>query len=782
MRALRFLIVLATLAGCARERGEMSAAGAGDAPTAGAGGVSGEAGHAGMASGMGGIGGSGAIGGTGATGGVGGAGGMEPHGGDPELLSPEVRAQWQALQLRLEDAQAMTHAQLVEAYSYAPEALGYDPLTADHLDLIAASPVAMNEAQQQKLGENGFVILGDKKFPTFTYAYQTIYMADLPVYVSADSILDAVHRSYDDMLMEFEYRQLIPQLQSLLDALSTALASTPATQTRADLDVYLTVARSLLSGATVAPSAGGDGEQIETLVQNATAAAGPITVTLFGKQREIDASQFKPRGHYEGELLLEQYFRAMIWLGRTDFTLVETTGASGEQVLNRPQVEAMLLLDSLFTPDLRATFEQIDDVIRAFVGESDNMTLAQIPALREALGVSGDDIAAIDDATLMATIIAHGFGKQQIMSSLMEGGVDGPVPFNSSFLLFGQRYVVDSHVFSNVVWDRTTAKRMMPDPLDAAFAALGNNQALPLLSEQLDQYAYSGNLAAMRVLIDDHDESFWEANLYNRWLTALRALSPATGEAAEGLPAIAQTEAWGRRILNTQLASWSQLRHDTILYAKQSYTSGATCEFPDAMVDPYPELYAALERYATHGQSLAELASDEAGLQTRIAAYFEALGTIAGTLKGMAEHQRTGEPFTEEQLAFINDAVVINTVPSGCTSALVPGGWYARLFYLQERALEHDPIIADVHTQPTDEAGNDVGRILHVATADPRAMVVTVDTCVGPRAYVGAVSSYYEPITDGWQRLTDREWSARLASTNPADKPSEVRWVADLIE
>jgi hypothetical protein len=649
--------------------------------------------------------------------------------------------------------------------------------------LIEASPAALTEAQRAALGANGFVILGDREFPTFTYAYQTIYMADLPVYVSADSILDAVHRSYDDMLADFERALLVPELENLLDTLSTKLAAQPASQTRADLDLYLTVARSLLAGMNIGPSAGADVAKVAGIVSTCTTAAGTANVTLFGKARSIDASQFKPRGHYEGDFVLEPYFRAMMWLGRTDFMLVETKDELGNQVLNRPQVEAMLLLDSLFTDADRERFKRIDDVIRAFVGESDNMTLAQIPALRSALGVTSNDIAAIDDDTLMRTILEHGFGKQQIMSSLMAGGVNGPVPFNSSFLLFGQRYIVDSHVFSNVVWDRTVAQRMMPDPLDAAFAALGNNQALALLDDQLEDYGYSGNLAAMRTLIDEHDESFWSANLYNQWLTMLRALSP-TAELADpeaGLPAVAKTEAWGRRVLNTQLASWSQLRHDTLLYAKQSYTSGAVCEFPDAMVDPYPELYAALERFATHGLSLADLTTAETSyLADRITSYFQALGTVAATLEGMAEHQRTGEPFTEEQLAFINDAVVITNEPAGCTSVETAGGWYARLFYTPSRALEFDPVVADVHTQPTDEAGNDVGRILHVATGRPRLMVTTADTCVGPRAYVGVVSSYYEPITEGWLRLTDSEWSARVEGIG-ADKPEEVRWMTDLI-
>ena len=43
---------------------------------------------------------------------------------------------------------------------------------------------------------------------------------------------------------------------------------------------------------------------------------------------------------------------------------------------------------------------------------------------------------------------------------------------------------------------------------------------------ELQQYRYAPDLHAMRYLVDAHGQEFWGANLYNRWLTALRALSP----------------------------------------------------------------------------------------------------------------------------------------------------------------------------------------------------------------------------------------------------------------
>ena len=45
-------------------------------------------------------------------------------------------------------------------------------------------------------------------------------------------------------------------------------------------------------------------------------------------------------------------------------------------------------------------------------------------------------------------------------------------------------------------------------------------------------------------------------------------------------------------------ASWAELRHDTLLYAKQSYSAAAGCEYPDAYVDPYPAFYGKLEAFA----------------------------------------------------------------------------------------------------------------------------------------------------------------------------------------
>src|SRR5262249_43383545 len=126
--------------------------------------------------------------------------------------------------------------------------------------------------------------------------------------------------------------------------------------------------------------------------------------------------------------------------------------------------------------------------------------------------------------------------------------------------------------------------------------------------------------------------------------------------------------------------------------------------------------------------------------------------------------------------AFINEAVRLDLENVACGAPPRYVGWYPRMVF-QGTTGEFDPTIADVHTQPTDEAGSVVGHVLHVGTGAPRSAVITVDTCEGPRAYAGLVFAYHQLITKDFQRLTDQEWSAQLGQAPAADVP----WLAPVL-
>ncbi|MBK8694156.1 MAG: DUF3160 domain-containing protein [Deltaproteobacteria bacterium] len=171
-------------------------------------------------------------------------------------------------------------------------------------------------------------------------------------------------------------------------------------------------------------------------------------------------------------------------------------------------------------------------------------------------------------------------------------GFDGTVPQPVTFSFAPQRYTPDSMVLSRVSFDRVDAgrvPRMMPDPLDAAFAALGNDQAAALLRPSLDRHDYATELVTARELVDAHEATYWQGSLYASWTAALRTLSPReTLSEGATLPATMTSEAWGRRLLNTQMAAWAEVRHDMVLYAAQSYSMSLGCSYPQAYVDPTP--------------------------------------------------------------------------------------------------------------------------------------------------------------------------------------------------
>jgi hypothetical protein len=705
-------------------------------------------------------------------------------GGTPVKVTtpPAIDAERAAVQRALSDVSSLTADDFRARYSVGHVAsLGYDPKTAAGLDRINASTVALSSAEMDALGKNGFVLSGAHYFPTFAYGYVMLYADHLPLYVSADSILDAVHRSYDSILEQIEQTMLIPDLQQFLQGARRQLANAAALDgtTRKDVDLYLAVALGLLTGTPGTGVAGAASNDIASWVNGATGASGVRHSTLFGAARDIDFSQFTPRGHYTDTPELGQYFRAMMWLGRIDFRLIETQ-IDGSQVFQRRQFDAMLALTSLLDASGVALHHAIDSTIEAFVGESDNMKVEDVDKLRSDLGAPpGASSVNLADQRIAQAILDGGYGAQRIASDLMRNGLStlGTLPLNRSFLVFGQRYTVDSHVFSNVVYDRVQGgrvRRMMPSPLDVAFAALRNDQAGALLDGELRQYKYAPDLASMRVLVDAHGDGFWGENLYNLWLSSLRALSPTSttaDPASAGMPLVTGTEPWGRRILNTQLGSWAELRHDTILYAKQSYTGEPSCEFPDAYVDPYPDFYTALARFADLGTSRILPIVHGTPLDAPVAQYFSNLGTVTKTLAGMASSERSGAPFSADQMAFINQTV--RFVP-GCAGPSGATGWYSGLIFVDP--VKFDPTIADVHTEPADESGAPVGRILHVGTGNVRLLVVTANTCTGPRAYAGLAFSYYEQITANYDRLTDERWAAELASSPPPDVP----WLADL--
>ena len=361
------------------------------------------------------------------------------------------------------------------------------------------------------------------------------------------------------------------------------------------------------------------------------------------------------------------------------------------------------------------------------------------------------------------TLKNQSFAYQLILSQILYSDPMSPdsiVPA-SAFMLFGQRFVIDSYVTASVVYDRIAGGvcRLFPSLQDVLFS-IGNSASAQLLVDELNQYHYSSNLAALRYLIDSYDDEFWESNFYSNWLSIIRKLNPPLDR--DNLPDFMQTAAFWQEKMNTQLSSWAELRHDNLLYAKQSYTGGSLCDYPYSYVEPFPAFYNSLKLFSQNAiQKLQNINFPEPMYQNNLTDYFQHLYAVSDTLQNICIKELNSELLSTQEINFLKSMLYQN--PSGYGPAY--DGWYPRLFYMDnvfsEKGLnESDHLVADMHTVPTDCLGAPVGWVKHVGTGPINLGVFVTPWNDGvTTAFIGPVMSYYEYTTSNFLRLTDQEWN-----------------------
>jgi hypothetical protein len=648
---------------------------------------------------------------------------------------------------------------------------------------------ALTAPERALIEANGFMVTERLRRPSFGAAFSEIYHADLPVFISTDAILHAIHMSYDAMLKDVEGAVLIPRLDTLLarlhgqlPMLATRYASAPEMkQSLIDVDLYFTVARKLL-GSTATPVYAESEGSVNTMMALIKGEM-PRQYPLFSSTpRLVDFSQFTVRGHYTQTDALKKYFQAMIWLGRTEMYLLAPVNAipsPTNEDIQRQTIDAVLVAEAAQGADAYGRLEEIDGVLRFFVGESDNVTLPNVRTLMQT--TSTDNAAMLLDTTRLRvfqdTLKRQSFAFQRILSQIILSDPANPDDIKpaSSFLLMGQRFVIDSYITGSVVYDKIKFDnrkiwRPLPSTLDVLYS-LGNDAAAQLLAPELSRYQYASNLASLRYLVDGYDPGFWQGTLYNNWLNSIRALNPPADRRA--FPRFMQTAAWWQEKMTTQLASWSQLRHDNLLYAKQSYTGGVICSYPESYVEPIPEFFQAVKVF---GSAAAEKFRSGVLAVYGIDSYWERLSATADTLGAIAQKELTMTAFTENEKGFLHRMLLTQPM---CGQQY--DGWYYRLFYTRDEGFQkEDRVVADVHTCPTDELGAMVGWVLHAGTGPVDLAVVSTE--LPDRrlvSFIGPVMSYYEHVSTNFKRLTDEEWKTAYQIA-PSFRPDFVNiYLAD---
>ncbi|MEW6193979.1 MAG: DUF3160 domain-containing protein [Bacteroidota bacterium] len=683
----------------------------------------------------------------------------------------------------LAENQNLTYSQLTDIYNAGLFEKSVTPFDYKQVLYMDSVEIKYNLTAYEKdlLSRHGFMVTERVSNNDFIYQFLEIYHKDLPVFISADAILNAFHKSYDLILKNVELSYLIPKLIEFLDLihsqipqLETKYSGNPGLlQMLYDVDLYLTVARYLLNNeaSLYYQNNSDDLDRILTHIELLEVVNEP----LFSEDyRLYDYSQFKVRGHYTDEYFpqLAKYFKAMIWLGRTELYLIPPNADNVDSAkifrdTQRQIIDSYMISELCELAGVESMYNEFEKVISAFVGEQDNATLPQMNSVFQSVNVSSADqlLDSLLVETFQDSLSAKPFADQKILSQILMSN-----PFDtekikpaSAFLIFGQRFVVDSYITGNVVYDKVNSLRMLPSTLDILFA-FGNSAAAQLLNSEIEQYNYAPNLAALRYLIDSYNNDFWEFSIYNLWLNSIRTLNPPGNR--EQLPEFMQTAAWWQQKLNTQLSSWTELRHDNLLYAKQSYTGGVSCSYPYGYVEPIPEFFSAMKLLADEAKE--KFSGLSINLDYEIY-YFESFSNYMDTLKSISQKELSNVELSDEEKHFMK--TVVYDVPVGC--GINYDGWYLKLHYNYWETLfdnSNDQVVADYHTAPTDENGGMVGWVKHAGTGWRNLSVVIGEVAnVGKVAFCGPVNSYYEFTSDNFFRINDEEWRSSyfLQSSRP---------------
>ncbi|MCG9969885.1 DUF3160 domain-containing protein [Pelotomaculum terephthalicicum JT] len=654
----------------------------------------------------------------------------------------------------------------VEPYAVKP-----DMGNITNKDMFELSPAAKN-----LLIKNGFVVVPNKYEKEFFSLYERNRYEPVPLFITTDSVLHNYHLFFDHLLRVVETEKLAPELKelnkSMLNQAQKQYKDLQGTiwENAARRNVgFFAVACKLVDPDEAIPSlVKNEVEKELDLIENHQGIAVSPLMNIGGNDElsgafQEDYSQYVPRGHYDKTDSLKAYFKSMMWYGRLNFRF-----KSEDETRS-----ALLITMALGKGENRRMWDDIYATTSFFVGKSDDISYAQIrETIDKIYGINAD----------LQTVLS----SPDKWNALLEaaGQLEPPslnsIPVNAGtsqaerkeeikgFRFMGQRFTIDASVFQRLVYrevgeNSQGEQRMLPRGMDIP-AAMGSAEAYAILQSmgETDYRNYPENMAEMKTYINSLSDETWTQNLYWNWLYALM---PLIQEKPEGYPSFMRSQAWARKELNTYLGSWAELKHDTILYAKQVYAeAGGGGEQVDdrGYVEPNPYLYA---RLASLVKMTGDCLLERELLNERDKESLERMETLVTALKTISEKELANTPLTDEEYELIRSYG--GQLEHFWIDALSDEG-------VDHRSAANDrpaALVGDVATDPN-------GQVLEEATGRVFNIYAVVPVDGKLRIAVGGVYSYYEfpwPLSD---RLTDAKWHKML---DDGQAPPQPEWTKSFI-
>ena len=589
------------------------------------------------------------------------------------------------------------------------------------------------------LAKQGFAVVRSGS-SLFQNEYEGNIYGGFPVYVTTDAAYNSWHLVFDKTLRDLEQDVLLPKLEQLVAlalhnareesraAVGTRLADAAS---RAEQLYELAAAELGLKGP-LGPLAVKEKALVDA---HDASASSPLTGAT------IDYSLFTPRGHYTLTPALERFFVAMSVLGQIAFCLPGTSGCEGVAPARAGILAAAAVADDAKAD---ALWQKIYEPTAFLVGLADDYTPDEVAtALRVAHvgGLKGLGSAAAVNAVVTA------------LTDARKVRID---PSRASIRIMGTRFVLDSYLLDQLIYPEvgTAAKpRLLPSALDLASAFGSAAAAKAEAAAGATAYKNFGTqMNKVEGAVESRPPAAWGSTVYDAWLYALQPMFAPHGSA---YPDYMRSAAWAAKDLQSALGSYTELKHDTILFAKEPVAEAGgepLLKTPLNWVEPDPVAFERLEAAADllrQGLAARGLLTDEAaGLLETDSGLFRflanvATGELAGKKLPAADNLR---------LRNIGDAL----------AAI----WYRTAQRNEAASLpDQAAVVADIAAAPD--------AVLEEATGEIDTLYVIVPGANGSFELArGGVYSYYEFTTPPSTRLSDSDWRALLEAGKEPARPA----------
>ena len=612
--------------------------------------------------------------------------------------------------------------------------------------------------QRDFLAKNYFVVTPGTSEQLF-YVYEQNEYKAIPSFITTDSVLQLYHIFYNYSLRTTEETALTPNLKTLTTSMLTELISEYESVSDADIKqaisdciVYFAVAGNLLGNPLPADMPDGARGKMDAEVSLVNAAAERTDSPLIGEK--VDYGVFTVRGHYTRSEDFKRFFRAMMWYGHMYFSIYKD---------NAPDIvgtqRAMIIANAASAADILDVWENVYSPTVFYVGQADDLTIYDLYNAMSG-AYTGDFWAWLSNTAEVGKISEElaDLNKAQIQQQHQK---DKQV---TQFRFMGQRYTPDSDILQSLTDMR---KRPYPSALDVA-AVLGSTDAAGYITKYLNPAAnwpeYNDIFAQTKARFDALPDDTWRSNMYYGWLWTLKPLLNPSGNVSN-YPFFAQTQAWRDKSLATALASWTELRHDTVLYVKESGAEMGgwpEVKYP-GYVEPSIEVYERLlwlTNFSKDNLSSRGLLNENMGNKAdKIASLLQFLITCS-------QKELSGETLSdEEQNEIVRYGGLLESLSTSIATDDQAYSWYQ----VEPEADRNMALVVDVHSGPNGVLTEAVGRAaeIYVVIESQGRLVLTR----------GAVFDYFETITSN--RLTDEEWQSMLKAGRIPDRPE---WTASYLE